>query len=179
MAKASDNWLTEAQIKVLTGRRTQQVWRCFNDDEWRAAADVQARLGFPSKAIYYQLKKLIAAGLLAVDESGKATRYRRFSSSFGMPDGYQGPEYEFLAAKMVGTALRHSIRQFERTADRAPEQPELVDRLTIHELRFQIDRERIPEFKDWLRAMMSQVKQFAAPEGDEIRLVLVTTPEFK
>jgi len=177
MPRASKKWLNEAQIKVLTGRRTQEVWRVFSDDEWRVAADVQAKLGFASKAVYYQLKKLAAVGLLIVDESGRAARYRRFASSAGMPDGYQGAEYERLAAKLVGTSLRHSIRQFERTAALAPEQPRLVDRLSIHETRFRIADDRLEEFRTWMRETMRQMESFSSPDGDEVRLVLVMAPE--
>lgn len=171
-------WLTAEQIRVLTGRRTQEVWRCFSDDEWRTAADVQQRLSFESKAVYYQLRKLALAGLLISDASQKAVRYRRASSAIAMPDGYQGEVYEQLAAKLAGASLRHSIRQFERTARLAPEKPDLVDRLSIFEMRLRLEDSRIDAFKDRLREIEKELRRFSSPEGKEVRLVLVLTPEF-
>lgn len=139
MAKdLTTHWLTEDQLAVLVGARTHEVWECFKGKECLSAAEIQGRLGFASKAVYYQLEKLASAGLLIPcgNESARAARFRRVADHVRMPEGFQGERYEKLASRATASKMRKSMRQFQRAAELVGEpcKPDLLpEPCVLHE----------------------------------------------
>ncbi len=94
-----------------------------------------------------------------------------------MPNGFQGAEYERLAARMVASKLRQTMRQFERTAARASDSPDLADWLYIHSERLRLSPE---DFRELNRRMRELLEEYVAKEGSQgARYLLVATPELE
>lgn len=171
-------WLAEAQLRVLAGSRTQDVWNCFQGSNFQTAGEIQARLGLESKTVYYQLRKLVKAGLLRADDSaGRAVRYGKLARTASMPSGYQGTEYERLAAGMVAAKLRHMIRQFERAAAGSEQEPDLVDLLLIMSERLQLSPEGFNELTGKIRELFEEYAASPEPAARPVRILLVSAPE--
>jgi hypothetical protein len=177
---SSTHWLSEDQLAVLVGTRTQEVWDCFIGAQCMSAADVQSKLRFDSKAVYYQVEKLVKAGLLVpcAENSGKAARFRKVAAHVHMPPGFQGERYEKLAAKLMAAKMRKSMRQFQKAAELAPERPELVDALFVAQAKLTISTEKLKELNSRLRELILEYSRDSdAGLGTNIRALFVITPD--
>lgn len=178
-AKKPVHLLTEAQLAALVGPRTREVYEAFSESHGLTVGEVQARLGFPSKAVYYQVKKLVEAGLLVEGSNeGRATVYHPIAELLNMPDGYQGAGYEFLAAKAVAARLRKTIRTFRTVSQRAPAEPELVDDLLIHTRHFLVSPEDFRRLKDEVRAVIATYVEKGPVTGTKkVTAIFLTMPD--
>src|SRR5262249_35518203 len=151
--------LSEQQLAALVAPKTREVFFAFRRLGDMTADQVQAALGTTSKTIYYQIGKLVRAGLLfergAVRGSHRdRTVYRAVAGNLRMPGGSQGARYERLAARGAGATLRATIRLFEATAERAASEPELVDDLFISAALLRLTPAEIQELKRKLAGLL-------------------------
>ena len=166
-----DHFLTEDQLAALVGPRTREVIQAFIVNGPMTVPQVQRELQLPSKTIYYQVGKLLKVGLLVL--SGEDGTYQAIATNLRMPSGFQGANYEKLAAKSVGAGLRATIRRFKEAAERAPNNPDLVDNLLHLTGNLRLTPEKRLEFHTELRRLFDQ---YSTGEGDPVVVVFVQTP---
>ena len=133
---------------------------------------LQEVLQMSSKTLYYQVSKLARVGLL-VSTGGDPIVYRAIAKDLRMPPGFQGANYETLAAKSVGAGLRNATRRFARVAQLAPCKPELVDDLLYLSSTLRLTCEKRVAFHAELRRLFSI---YSAGEGNAVHVVFVQTP---
>lgn len=180
MSLTKKHALTAEQLRVLVGPRTQEVFDAINEAGEMSVAEVQAVLGFASKSIYYQIEKLLKAGLIVRGGgSARAATFRPVSAQIYMPDGFQGEEYEKLAAKAVSARLRSASRRFEAVAESSSQHPELVDWLSIRMEKAELTPAAFDSFKAKCYAALDEARQMSAgsDKTQSVRIVIVTTPE--
>jgi len=146
-----------------------------------AVEELQEVLDCPSKTLYYQVGKLMRAGLLTEAGSSRGSRrerlvYRALEGVLRMPEGFQGARYERLAAQSAVATLRAAIRRFRETADLAERQPELVDALFIEASTLKLTDEDVKALKQSMTALVEEYGRRETPGGSSVSMVCVLTP---
>lgn len=167
-----DHFLNEQQLEAMIGPRTREVMNVFLKEGPLTVPKLQGKLELESKTLYYQVAKLEKVGLLSRDLGDPAT-YTPIAWNLRMPAGYQGARYERLAAKNVAAGLRRMTRQFEQTAQAAPEQPTLVDDLYYLVGSLRLTAESRAAFQAELRDLFNR---YSAGEGRPIVATFAHAP---
>ena len=123
---------TKGQLAALVSPRTREVFETLLKDGPMSVGQLQNSLDFQSKTLYYQVRKLVNAGLVvSTQPEDGAELFRTVAQAFSIPPGYQGAAYERLAAKGVVSIMRKQARLFVAAAEASQKNPELVDRLYL------------------------------------------------
>lgn len=175
-----ETYFTKDQLQCLIGPRTRDVFDVVRESGEMTASEIQAKLGFESKSVYYQIKKLIAAGLLAESHSDRrrAAVYRILNDQRIEPAGQQRDELEKLAAKSVAAQLRKLNRNYSRAAAMSKSRPELLDLTYSSTGRVEISRRNLPVLRQRYAELMAEMR---ACECDDdivaIQTLFLFTPE--
>ena len=168
---------------MLAAVRTRQVLFSFMEHGSMTVSQLQEVLGWPSKSLYYQVRKLVDAGLLVEAGStlvhGKeAVVYAPIAEEYGWPDGYQGLEYERLTARWVKRSLMAASRRFESAAERSASDPSLIDDQLFLSLTLRLSPKDRARFKTRLRELLGEFKGKQVAEADrQVALTLVISPD--
>lgn len=153
-------YFTKEQLQSLIGPRTRDVYDAIRVNGEMSATEIQTKLGFESKSVYYQIKKLLAVGLLSEAESikGRATVYRVADGRGAKPEPTLHPEFETLAAKSVAAQLRKSNRHYSRVAAMAKSRPELLELTYIETSRVEIPRRNLTILKQRYAELLAEMQ---------------------
>lgn len=151
---------TKEQLLCLVGPRTREVYEAIGAAGALSVSEIQAKLGFASKSIYYQIKKLILVGLIVevIEVHRRAALYRLKHEGAVIPDGLHGSELELLAAKSITAQLRKAGRAFAASAALTSRKPELVPQTFCSSSRMEIGQENLPILRQRYRELLNELK---------------------
>lgn len=168
---------TEAQLATLVSPRTREVFAVLCKQGAMSVGQLQESLDFHSKTLYYQVRKLVKAGLIVSETPpGSAEIFQPVAPEFSMPAGYQGIAYERLAAKSVETILRRQSRRFRAAAEASEDNPHLIDALHLRTASLKLSKTRFDRLTKEIAALLQRYGN-KADEGEAfVEFVLVTAP---
>jgi DNA-binding Lrp family transcriptional regulator len=168
---------TERQLAALVTPRTREVFEILRKDGPMSVGQLQDALDFQSKTLYYQVRKLLKAGLVRPEtpEIG-AELFDTVAKRFGMPSGFQGIRYERLAAKGVLSILRKQGRRFLATAEASNKDPHVIDRLYIRTATLKLSQQRFDRLKMEIDALVAKYGSRQDNEESSVEMVLVLAP---
>lgn len=174
--------LTETQLKALVPARAKDVIAAFRNHGPMTIHQLQQVLDFASKSLYYQVRKLTNVGLIveggAADGQRKnAAVYRLAADRFVIPDGFQGAEYEHLAAEGAAATLRRTIRRIRATAEASADRPELVDSLFLITSSLRLTPQQAKELARRQEALFAEYAAQQTPEVPPVEIVVSITPQ--
>jgi hypothetical protein len=181
MEAAPTTWISEEQLRALVTPRTREVFECFRAHGPMAVGGLQKLLGSESKTLYYQVAKLVRAALLVEAGSSKGTRrermiYRAIEGNLLMPEGFQGAQYELLAAKGVTAQLKKTIRTFRMAAERSSNDESLVSDLFVVTTNLHLTPLEVTELKLKMSALLEDFRKRDSPHGRKVAMISVMTP---
>lgn len=174
--------LNEAQLKCLIGPRTRDVFDVLRLQGEKSASEIQEKLGFESKSVYYQVKKLLEADLIVATPSDgrRATYYRIAVDAAKLSDEIQGVEFEDLAAKSIAAQLRKADRLFAAAAKKSRTDPTVADFTFTHSTRIEISPQEFKIFRQRYRELIDELRS-SPIEGDAVGIhalfLLVPEPQ--
>lgn len=115
--------LTKEQLKCLASPVRNEVFSAVLEQGEASVRQIAEILAKSPESLHYHFKSLLKAGLIeALDqrptERRPETLYRTVDTEFALPSDYADNEIADLRLKAIESGLRHSWRQFEKTARR-------------------------------------------------------------
>ena len=178
--KVDVHHLTEKQLAMLVSPRTREVLESLQKLQVASVGQLQSSLGVQSKTIYYQVQKLLEVGLIeATSQEVGPELFRPVANHFVMPSGFQGVEYERLAAKGVESLLRRQTRQFIAAAEASEQNPSIVDALFVCSASLHLAPSQLSEFKQEATALIRRYSALKEPDQAALDLAIVISPRPK
>lgn len=172
--------LTKAQLKCLIGPRTRDVFETLRKGGELSVAEIQAKLGFASKSVYYQVKKLMAADLVveSVMSNRRAATYRVAVEGVTEPEDLYTGTFDALAAKSVSAQLRKAGRSYSVAVALSKKAPMLRDQTMCRTHRLEISHSNLALFRQRFQELVAEMQ--ACPCDDDavvVNLLLLMTPD--
>lgn len=180
MAKIpNEHLLTEEQLAVLIGPRTREVMDAFLHHGVLSASDLQNLLSFESKAVYYQIKKLVAAGLVTPSPRRKGpAAYQPVARVLRMPNGFQ--TLELLAAKAVEARLKQAARHFRAAAEATERDNQAAQFLFSNGRHLKLAPSQLQALLGDMRDLIMRYQSIEPTEGAKsVRVQIITYPEIQ
>ncbi|MBC8066066.1 MAG: helix-turn-helix transcriptional regulator [Chlorobia bacterium] len=160
--------------------RTREVFDAFAEGRL-TVTQLQQKLNVASKTLYYQVRKLVQVGLLretgmVKNAAREAVAYERPFAEWRIPPGYQGLEYERLAAKAAEIALSRAARRFRAVSESSESNPSLVDDQFLKNLTIRLSTEDRELLRSKLNALASEFTAKQVPGERTISMVVVISP---
>jgi len=168
---------TKGQLAALVSPRTREVFETLLKDGPMSVGQLQNSLDFQSKTLYYQVRKLVNAGLVvSTQPEDGAELFRTVAQAFSIPPGYQGAAYERLAAKGVASIMRKQTRRFRAAAEASQKDPQIIDRLYLRTASLKLSKPRFDKMNAEISDLVARYG--AKPDQSEpaVELVLVVAP---
>ena len=171
--------LDELQLKALIGTRTQDVFDLLRAQGPLLASDLQTKLRFPSKAIFYQLNKLQAVGLVRVlDESKNAARYEAVAKRVRIERSYPSDLYRLLADQYAQARIRKVLADYLNMSVSAVSNPELHDLVSLQFTSLELASDDLQEFTREFIALVEVYRSKCSQVGKpSVRLFMLALPD--
>lgn len=169
MTKSPEHTLTEDQAATLVNPRSREVFEAFVHHGAMSVVQLQDVLGFPSKTLYYQVKKLARTGLL-IQKSGSKGRarpavYEPVARLISFPRGFLGARFELLAAELAAASLRKEIRNFRSAAAASKDDPSLADLMHLTTLTLRLHPKDVGRLNRRLVDVLEEFRDSQSPDA--------------